>query len=175
MGGQVKRPPELGAAVSAPVESFSLSVVCAQMLLQRTSPDTQLPTNRAPGTALGGGGGAAVSLLVQEEGTLLAETLGADGALERLVSGVGVAVVTQVVLPPEPLVADVALEGPLVRVGPLVDQQVVALGEVPATVPADELLPAPPPPHPPRSLRWTCQPLVVGVVVPEALAGAAVT
>lgn len=48
--------------------------------------------------------------------------------------------VPQVVLPPESLVADVAGVGPLVRVGPLVDEEVVGLGEVPAAELADELL-----------------------------------
>ena len=64
----------------------------------------------------------------------LAETLSAVGALERLLLGVNVAVVPEVVLPPERLAADVAGVGPLVRVGPLVDQQVVGLGEVALTI-----------------------------------------
>lgn len=48
--------------------------------------------------------------------------------------------VPQVVLPPESLVADVTGVRPLVRVGPLVDEEVVGLGEVPAAELADELL-----------------------------------
>lgn len=48
--------------------------------------------------------------------------------------------VAEVVLPPEGLVADVARVGPLVRVRPLVDEQVVGLGEVAPAELADELL-----------------------------------
>ena len=51
-----------------------------------------------------------------------------------------VAVVSQVVLPPEGLAADVAGVGPLVRVGPLVYQQVVGLGELSVTELANKLL-----------------------------------
>ena len=49
-------------------------------------------------------------------------------------------VVSQVVLSSERLVANVARVRPLVRVGALVDQQIVALREPPLTVLADELL-----------------------------------
>ncbi len=48
--------------------------------------------------------------------------------------------VPQVVLPPERLAANVARVRALVRVRPLVDEQVVALGKVPLAVLADELL-----------------------------------
>lgn len=48
-------------------------------------------------------------------------------------------VVPEVVLPTEGLAADVAGVGPLVRVCPLVDEEVVAFGEVSAAVLADEL------------------------------------
>ena len=51
-----------------------------------------------------------------------------------------VAMVPQVVLPPEGLAADVAGVGPLVRVGPLVYQQVVGLGELSVTELANKLL-----------------------------------
>ena len=44
------------------------------------------------------------------------------------------------VLSPEALAADVAGVGSLVRVGPLVNEQVVRLGEVSATEPTDVLL-----------------------------------
>lgn len=48
--------------------------------------------------------------------------------------------VSQVVLPTEGLVADVARVGSLVRMCPLVDEQVVGLGEPSLTELADELL-----------------------------------
>ena len=48
--------------------------------------------------------------------------------------------VPEMVLSPEALAADVAGVGSLVRVGPLVDEQVVRLGEVSATEPTDVLL-----------------------------------
>ena len=59
-------------------------------------------------------------------------------ALEGLVFGVYVLVISQVVLPPERLAADVTGERPLVCVGSLVDQQVVALRELPMAKLADE-------------------------------------
>lgn len=49
-------------------------------------------------------------------------------------------VVSEVVLPPEGFVADVTGVGPLVRVRPLMDKEVVGLGEVAATELADKLL-----------------------------------
>lgn len=48
-------------------------------------------------------------------------------------------VIPQVVLPPEGLVADVTRVRPLVRVGPLVDEQVVGFGKVSAAELADKL------------------------------------
>lgn len=48
--------------------------------------------------------------------------------------------VSQVVLPPEGLVADVARVGSLVRVGPLVDQEVVGFGEMSSTELTDKFL-----------------------------------
>ena len=50
------------------------------------------------------------------------------------------AVVPKVVRPAKPLVTLEAGEGTLVRVGPLVDLQVVALGELPMAIFADVLL-----------------------------------
>ena len=70
----------------------------------------------------------------------LAEPLPTLLADERLLLGVGVLVVAQMVLPPEGLLADLAWVGPLVGVGALVDEQVVGLGELSTAVPADELL-----------------------------------
>ena len=75
--------------------------------------------------------------LVHGQRARLAESLAARLALEGLLLAVDVLVVAEVVLPPEGLAADVAGEGPLVRVRPLVDQQVVALGELPLAVLAD--------------------------------------
>ena len=49
-------------------------------------------------------------------------------------------VVSEVVLPSEGLVADVAGVGPLVCVGPLVDEEVVGLGEMPAAELANKFL-----------------------------------
>ena len=55
------------------------------------------------------------------------------------------------VLSPEGLAADITRVGSLVRVGPLVDQQVVRLGELPAAELADKLLLGPR-----RSGAWGC-------------------
>jgi len=49
-------------------------------------------------------------------------------------------VVSKVILATERLAADVTREGPFVRVCALVNEQVVALGEVATTVLADKLL-----------------------------------
>ena len=51
--------------------------------------------------------------------------------------------VSEMVLPPERLVAHVARVGPLVGVRPFVNEQVVALRELPLAKLADELLPRP--------------------------------
>ena len=67
----------------------------------------------------------------------LAESLTAAFALKWLFLEVDVAVVTKMILPSERLAADITGEGPLVRVGPLVNQQVVALAELPLAVLAD--------------------------------------
>lgn len=78
--------------------------------------------------------------LVHSEGARLAESLATIGALEGLLLRVDVAVVPQVVLPPERLAADVTRVRTLVGVRALVDQQVVGLGELAVAVLADELL-----------------------------------
>jgi hypothetical protein len=77
------------------------------------------------------------------EGAGLAEPLPALRTAERLLFRVDVAMVPQMVLPPERLAANVAGEGPLVRVRPLVDEQVVGLCELPVAELADELLARP--------------------------------
>ena len=48
--------------------------------------------------------------------------------------------VPKVVLPAKGLAANLTRKRPLVSVGPFVDEQVVALGELPLAVGADELL-----------------------------------
>ena len=78
--------------------------------------------------------------LVYSQGSVLTEALVTDVALEGLVFAVDVLVVTEVVLPPEGLAANVAGEGPLVCVGSLVDHEVVAIGELPLAVLADVAL-----------------------------------
>lgn len=78
--------------------------------------------------------------LVHGQSPGLAESLAAVSALERLLLGVDVTVIPQMVLSPEGLSADVARVGALVGVSPLVDEQVVGLGELPVAVLADELL-----------------------------------
>ena len=91
---------------------------------------------------LGGGGGRLLRArrTVHGQRARLAEALVADVALERFLLHVDVLVVPEVVLPPEGLAADVTREGPLVRVRPLVDQQVVALAELALAVLADVAL-----------------------------------
>ena len=78
--------------------------------------------------------------LVHRQCAGLAEALAALLALERLLFGVDVSVVPEMVLPAERLVADITVEGPLVGVGALVDEQVVGLGELAVAVLADEAL-----------------------------------
>lgn len=63
-----------------------------------------------------------VDHLVNGQRARLTEALAALAALERLLVRVDEAMVAQVVLPPEGLVADVTLIGSLVGVRPLVDQ-----------------------------------------------------
>ena len=70
----------------------------------------------------------------------MTETFVAFPALVWLVLRVDVLVVPQMVLAPEGFAADVAREGPLVRVSSLVDHHVVGLGELAVTELADEPL-----------------------------------
>ena len=70
----------------------------------------------------------------------LTEALAAFRALEGLLLGVDVAVISQVVLPSEGLATNITVEWPLICVRPLVDQQVVGFSELALAVPADEPL-----------------------------------
>ena len=70
----------------------------------------------------------------------LTEALAAFGALEGLLLGMDVTVIPQVVLPSEGLATNITVEGPLICVRPLVDQQVVGFSELALAVPADEPL-----------------------------------
>jgi hypothetical protein len=60
--------------------------------------------------------------LVNGKCTGLAEALSAIGALERLLFGMDVSVVSQMILSAEGLATDITVEGALVGVGPLVDE-----------------------------------------------------
>ena len=86
----------------------------------------------------------AVALTVQDlmdsKGPRLAETLLTCVALVRLLLGVDVSVIPQMVLPSEALSTNVARERPLVGVSPLVDHHVVALGELSVAELANEPL-----------------------------------
>jgi len=68
--------------------------------------------------------------LVNRQGPGLTESLPTVGTLERLLLGVNVAMVSQVILAAEGFAADITGVRPLVSVGSLVDQQVVGLGEL---------------------------------------------
>ena len=57
-----------------------------------------------------------------------------------LVLAVNVFVVSQMVLSPESLATDITREGPLISVGPLMDHNIVRLGELSVTKLADESL-----------------------------------
>ena len=81
-----------------------------------------------------------VLFLMDGEGPGLAEALVTHIALEGLVLAVDVLVVTEMVLPPEGLAADVAGEGPLVCVSSFVDHHIVTLGEFSMAELADEPL-----------------------------------
>ena len=70
----------------------------------------------------------------------LTEAFAAFRALEWLLFGVDVAVVSQVVLPSEGLATNITVERPLIRVCPLMDQQVVRFSELALAVPAYEPL-----------------------------------
>ena len=86
----------------------------------------------------------AVALTVQDlmnsKGPRLAETLLTCVALVRLLLGVYVSVISQMVLPSEALSTNVAGERPLVGMGPLVDHHIVALSELSMAELADEPL-----------------------------------
>lgn len=70
----------------------------------------------------------------------LTETFSTLLAFERLLFGVDIPVVSEMILPPEGLVADVARVRPLVCVRALVDQQIVRLGKMAAAELAHKLL-----------------------------------
>lgn len=82
--------------------------------------------------------------LVNGERPRLTESFATIVALERLLFGVNVAVIAQMVLPAKSFAADVAGVGTLVGVRPLVYQQIVGLGELTIAVFANKLL------------LWTC-------------------
>ena len=70
----------------------------------------------------------------------LAEPLATAGTVEGPGLGVRVLVVTEVVLTSERLATDITGERSLVRVRPLVDHEVIGLGELAVAVLADEPL-----------------------------------
>ncbi len=78
--------------------------------------------------------------LVDGEGARLAEALPAIMTLEGLLLGVDVPVVPQVVLPSKGLATDTTGKGSLICMSPLMDEQIVGLGELPAAELADEPL-----------------------------------
>ena len=86
------------------------------------------------------GGLLHVQDLVHGQGSGLTEPLAALRALERLLLRVDVAVVPEMILPAERLAAQVARVGPLIRVSPLMNEEVVGLGELAAAELAYELL-----------------------------------
>ena len=75
---------------------------------------------------------------VDVEAAGLAETLPTVITLEGLLLGVDVPVVTQVVLPPKGLATHITGKWPLIRMGPLMDEQVVGLSELPVAELANE-------------------------------------
>lgn len=74
------------------------------------------------------------------QGAGLTESLPTFLTFERFFLGVDISVVSQMVLSPESLVTNIACVWPLVRVGPLMDEEIVGLGEMPATELANKLL-----------------------------------
>ena len=70
----------------------------------------------------------------------MAKALVARPALVWLVLCMCVFVVSQMVLSPEGLATDITGEGPLISVGPLMDHDIVRLGELSVTKLADESL-----------------------------------
>ena len=81
-----------------------------------------------------------MSDFVNDKSPALTESFSTISALEGLILGVNIPMISQVILSSESLVANVACKGPLVSVSPLMDQEVVGLCEVPLTVFADKLL-----------------------------------
>jgi hypothetical protein len=97
--------------------------------------------------------------LVDCQGTGLAESLSAFCALEWLLFGMDVSVVSKMILPSESLSADITRVWPFICVGPLVDEEVVGFGEVTLAVFTDELLlwSAAPSGHPEPLLEASCK------------------
>lgn len=77
---------------------------------------------------------------VNGESSRLTESLAAVVALERLLFGVNVSMISQVILTTEGLATDVATVWPLIGVSSLVNQKIVGFGEMTIAVFADELL-----------------------------------
>jgi hypothetical protein len=78
--------------------------------------------------------------LVHGQCSGLAKAFATIMTFERLLFRVNVAVIPQMVLPPEGLATNVTGIGPLISMSPLVDEQVVGLGELPIAELADEPL-----------------------------------
>jgi hypothetical protein len=81
-----------------------------------------------------------VEYTVDIETARLAEALSTVLALEGLLFGVDITVVPQVVLPSKGLTTNITGKRPLICMSPLVDEQVVGLGELPVAELADEPL-----------------------------------
>lgn len=77
--------------------------------------------------------------LVHRQGAALAETLAALATFERLLFAVDIPMIPEVVLPSESLAANIARVRPLVRVSPLVNQQIVRFRELSIAELTDEL------------------------------------
>ncbi len=77
---------------------------------------------------------------VDIETSRLAEALSTVLALEGLLFGVDISVVPQVVLPSKGLATHITGKGSLIGVSPLMDEQVVGLGELPVAKLADKPL-----------------------------------
>ena len=84
--------------------------------------------------------GLTVKDFVDCKRSALTKALVTRPALVRLVLRVDVFVVPEMVLSPESFAADITREGPLISVGPLVDHNIVRLGELSVTKLADEPL-----------------------------------
>lgn len=81
--------------------------------------------------------------LVDHESTGLAESFVADGTLEGLLFGMNVSMVSQMVLASKCFATNVAWIRTLVRVGALVDEEIVGFGELSGAVPTNILFPFP--------------------------------